>query len=194
MVRIFIWAARLPAVAVGLSAVRRFARAAPIPAATEPRGGGGIIHSATGIRAFVTHRRRPYGLACGYHISPLRGATKENEHFSLATIQMVRENHISNHKNTIFPLFQFMNCIYENYVVLLHHQNHSLPLFLSSSLPPFLPSSLPPFLPSSHPLFIFSSFPLFLFSSFPLFLFSSYHPFILSSHPPVLRKTICVFL
>ena len=49
MVTIFIWAARLPAVAVGLSAVLRFARAAPIPAATEPRGGVGIIHSATGM-------------------------------------------------------------------------------------------------------------------------------------------------
>ena len=45
---IFIWAARLPAVAVGLSALLRFARAAPIPAATEPRGGVGIFHSATG--------------------------------------------------------------------------------------------------------------------------------------------------
>lgn len=51
MVRGFIWAARLPTVAVGLSAVLRFARAAPIPAATEPRGGVGIIHSATGIWA-----------------------------------------------------------------------------------------------------------------------------------------------
>ena len=47
MVPIFIWAARLPTVAVGLSAVLRFARAAPIPAATEPRGGVGIIHSVT---------------------------------------------------------------------------------------------------------------------------------------------------
>ena len=45
MVRIFIWAARLPTVAVGLSAVLRFARAAPIPAATESRDGGGILHS-----------------------------------------------------------------------------------------------------------------------------------------------------
>ncbi len=51
MLRGFIWAARLPAVAVGLSAVLRFARAAPISAATEPRGGVGIIHSATGIWA-----------------------------------------------------------------------------------------------------------------------------------------------
>ena len=49
MVPVFIWAARLPAVAVGLSAVRRFARAAPIPAATEPRGGVGIFHTVTGI-------------------------------------------------------------------------------------------------------------------------------------------------
>ena len=45
----FIRAARLPMVAVGLSALLRFARAAPIPAATEPRGGVGIIHSATGL-------------------------------------------------------------------------------------------------------------------------------------------------
>ena len=55
MVRIFIGAARLPAVAVGLSAVRRFARAAPIPAATEPRGGVGMFHSVTGLRASVPH-------------------------------------------------------------------------------------------------------------------------------------------
>ena len=47
MVPIFIRAARLPAVAVGLSAVLRFARAAPIPAATEPRGGAGIFHTVT---------------------------------------------------------------------------------------------------------------------------------------------------
>ena len=50
MVRIFIWAARLPTVAVGLSAVLRFARAAPIPAATGPRCGVGIFHTVTGLR------------------------------------------------------------------------------------------------------------------------------------------------
>ena len=42
---IFIWAARLPAVAVGLSALLRYARAAPIPAATEPRSGVGMFRS-----------------------------------------------------------------------------------------------------------------------------------------------------
>ena len=51
-----IWAARLPAVAVGLSALLAALVLAPIPAATEPRGGVGIFHAATVLRASVFGR------------------------------------------------------------------------------------------------------------------------------------------
>ena len=50
------WAARLPAVAVGLSALLASLVLAPIPAATEPRGGVGISHSAMGVGASQSGR------------------------------------------------------------------------------------------------------------------------------------------
>ena len=72
MVRIFIWAARLPTVAVGLSAVRRFARAAPIPAATEPRGGIGIFHSVKCWCLQETHRPLFRGIPAVRFYLPVR--------------------------------------------------------------------------------------------------------------------------
>ncbi len=49
----FLWAARLPPVAVGLYALLRFARAAPIPAAAGTRNCIGIFQAAAGVRASV---------------------------------------------------------------------------------------------------------------------------------------------
>ncbi len=68
----FIWAARLPAVAVGLYALLRFARAAPIPAATELRSGIGIIQAATEGTGIRSRRRQPNGLTCGYYLAPFQ--------------------------------------------------------------------------------------------------------------------------
>ena len=79
----FFRAARLPAVAVGLSALLASLVLAPIPAATEPRGGVGISHSAMGVGALSPAAHLHHFIVFQFdHHSVADGRRQRNPHCS----------------------------------------------------------------------------------------------------------------